>query len=57
VENKGITRINVDPKVLGEGRESMMPLLQKQKPPNIKEGMCTWLLQAHMQITRDGWST
>jgi hypothetical protein len=48
VEKKGITRNNVDPKVLREGRDLMMLLLQKKKPPQMKEGMCTWLLQAHM---------
>jgi hypothetical protein len=32
-------------------------LLQKKIPPRKKEGMCTWLLQAHMQIMRHGWLT
>jgi hypothetical protein len=57
VEKKGTTRNNVDPKVLREGRDLMMLLLQKKKPPQMKEGMCTWLLQAHMQIMRHGWLT
>jgi hypothetical protein len=33
VEKKGTTRNNVDPKVLREGRDLMMLLLQKKKPP------------------------
>jgi hypothetical protein len=49
VENKGTTRRNVDPKVLREGRDMKILLLQKQKTPQ-KEGMCTWLLQTHMKI-------
>jgi hypothetical protein len=32
VENKGITRNNVDPKELREGRDMMMILLNNQKP-------------------------
>jgi hypothetical protein len=32
-------------------------LLQKKIPPRKKEGMCTWILQAHMQIMRHGWLT
>jgi hypothetical protein len=32
VEKKGITRNNVDPKVLREGRDLIIPLLQKKKP-------------------------
>jgi hypothetical protein len=57
VEKKGTTRSNVDPKVLREGRDLKMLLLQKKKPPQKKEGMCTWILQAHMQIMRHGWLT
>jgi hypothetical protein len=57
VENKGATRNNVDPKVLIKGSDLMMLLLQKKKTPWMKEGMCTWILQAHTQIARHGWST
>jgi hypothetical protein len=57
VENKGITRNNVDPKVLREGRDLMMLLLQKKKISHMKEDMCTWILQAHMKIIRYGWLT
>jgi hypothetical protein len=31
--------------------------LQKKRPPKKKEEMCTWILQAHMQIMRHGWLT
>jgi hypothetical protein len=47
VENKGTIRSNVDIKVLREGRDLKILLLQKKKPP-WKEGMYTWILQAHM---------
>jgi hypothetical protein len=56
VEKKGTTRINVDPK-FGKRRDLENLLLQKKIPPRKKEGMCTWLLQAHMRITRHGWLT
>jgi hypothetical protein len=45
VEKNGTTRSNVDPKVLREGMDLKMLLLQKKKPPQKKEGICTWLLQ------------
>jgi hypothetical protein len=47
VKKKGITRRNVDPK-LRKRRDLKNILLQKKRPPRKKEGMCTWLLQAHM---------
>jgi hypothetical protein len=53
VENKGTTRSSVDPK-LRKRRDLKNLLLQKKRPPRKKEGMCTWPLQAHMQITRHG---
>jgi hypothetical protein len=53
VENKGTTRSSVDPK-LRKRRDLKNLLLQKKIPPRNKEGMCTWLLQAHMQIMRHG---
>jgi hypothetical protein len=56
VENKGTTRSTVDPK-LREIRDLKNLLLQKKIPPRKKEGMCTWLLQEHMQIMRHGWLT
>jgi hypothetical protein len=56
VQKKGTTRSNVDPKVLREGRDLKILLLQKKIPPR-KDGMCNWLLQAHMQIMMHGWLT
>ena len=56
MENKGTTRSNVDPK-LRKRRDLKNLLLQKKIPPRKKEGTCTWLLQAHMQIMRNGWLT
>jgi hypothetical protein len=56
VENKGTTRSSVDPK-LRKRRDIKKLLLQKKIPPRKKEGMCTWILQAHMQIMRYGWLT
>jgi hypothetical protein len=53
VEKKGTTRSNVDPK-LRKRRDLKNLLLHKKRPPRKKEGMCTWLLQAHMQIRRHG---
>jgi hypothetical protein len=53
VKNKGTTRSKVDPK-LRKRRDLKMLLLQKKLPPRKKEGMCTWLLQAQMQIMRNG---
>jgi hypothetical protein len=52
VEKKGTTRSNVDPKELREGRDLKMLLLKKKKHPRKKEGMCTQVLQAHMQIMK-----
>jgi hypothetical protein len=43
MEKKGTTRSKVDPKLLREGRDMMILLLHKKKPPQ-KEGMFTWLL-------------
>jgi hypothetical protein len=57
VENKGTKRNNVHPKVLREGRDLKMILLQKKKYPRMKEEMCTWILQEHMHIKRNGWLT
>jgi hypothetical protein len=57
VEKKGIIRNIVDSKVLREGRDLKMLLLQKKKPSWKKEGMRTWLLQAHMKIMKHGWLT
>jgi hypothetical protein len=54
VENKGTTRSSVDPK-LRKRMDLKNLLLQKKKTSKEKEGMCTWLLQAHMQIMRHGW--
>jgi hypothetical protein len=53
VENKGTTRSNIDSK-LRRRRDLKKLLLQKKRPPRKKEGMCTWLLQAHMHIMRHG---
>jgi hypothetical protein len=47
VENKGTTRRNVDPR-LRIIRDLKNLILQKKRPPRKKEGMCTWILQAHM---------
>jgi hypothetical protein len=52
VEKKGTTRSSVDIK-LRKRRDLKNLLLQKKRPPR-KEGMCTWPLQAHMQIMRHG---
>jgi hypothetical protein len=46
VERKGTKR-----------RDLKKLLLQKKRPPRKKEGLCTLLLQAHMQIMRHGWLT
>jgi hypothetical protein len=56
VENKGTIRSSADPK-LRKRRDLENLLLQKKRPPRKKEGMCTWILQAHMQIMRHGWLT
>jgi hypothetical protein len=56
VEKKGTTRSSVDPK-LRKRRDLKKLLLQKKIPPRKKEGMYTWLLQAHMQIMWNGWLT
>jgi hypothetical protein len=47
VEKKGTTRSNVDPK-LRKRRDLKNFLLQKKISPRKKEGMCNWILQAHM---------
>jgi hypothetical protein len=47
VEKKGTTRSSVDPK-LRKIRDLKNLLLQNKKPLRKKEGMCSWLLQAHM---------
>ena len=49
MEKKGATRSSVDP-TLRKRRDLNNLLLQKKRPPKKKEGMCTWPLQAHMQI-------
>jgi hypothetical protein len=54
MEKKGTKLSNVDPKSLREGKDPKMLLLHKKKPPRNKEVMCTWILQAHMQIMRHG---
>jgi hypothetical protein len=56
VEKKGTTRSSEDPK-LRKRRDIKKLLLQKKIPPRKKEGMCTWIIQAHMQIMRHGWLT
>ena len=56
MENKGTTRSSVDPK-LRKRRDLKKLLLQKKSPPRNKEGMCTWILQSHMDIMRHGWLT
>jgi hypothetical protein len=56
VGKKGTARSSVDPK-LKKRRDLKKLLLQKKIPPRKKEGMCTWLLQAHMQIIGHGWLT
>jgi hypothetical protein len=50
----GISRRIVDQKVLREGRDLMMFLPKEGILLKRKEGMCTWLLQAHMQIMMYG---
>jgi hypothetical protein len=56
VEKKGTTRSNVDPKLRKKGDLKKL-LLQKKMPPRKKEGVCNWILQAHMHIMRHGWLT
>jgi hypothetical protein len=56
VEKKGTKRSNVDPK-FRKRRDLKTLLLQKKITPRKKEGMCTWLLQEHMEIMRHGWLT
>ena len=53
VEKKGTTRSSVDLK-LRKRRDLNNLLLQKKRSPRKKEGICTWPLQAHMQIMRHG---
>jgi hypothetical protein len=47
VEKKGTIRSSVDQK-LRKRRDLKKLLLQNKRPPRKKEGMCTWILQAHM---------
>jgi hypothetical protein len=54
VEKKGTTRSSVDSK-LRKRRDLRKLLLQNKIPPRKKEGMRSWLLQAHMHIMRHGW--
>jgi hypothetical protein len=56
VGNKGTTRSSVDPK-LRKRKDLKKLLLQNKRPPRKKKGMCTWILQEHMQIMRHGWLT
>ena len=51
VEKKSTTRSSVK---LRKRRDLKNLLLRKKRPPRKKEGMCTWPLQAHMQIMRHG---
>jgi len=48
-----ISRRTMDETMLREGRDIMMLLPKKRNPPQ-KEGMCTWLIQAHMNIMMYG---
>jgi hypothetical protein len=54
VEKEVTTRSSVDLK-LRKRRDLKNLLLQKKIPPRKMEGMCTWILQEHMQIMRHGW--
>jgi hypothetical protein len=56
VEKKGTIRSSVDLR-LRKRRDLKNLILQKKRPPRKKEGMCTWILQAHMKIMRHGWLT
>ena len=47
-ERKGTSEGIVNLKLLIKERDLMMLLLQRRKPPQMKVGMCTWLLQVHM---------
>ena len=47
-ERKGTSEGSVNLKLLIKERDLMMVLLQRRKPPQMKVGMCTWLLQVHM---------
>jgi hypothetical protein len=53
VEKKGTTRSSVDPK-LRKRRDLKNLLLQNKILPTKKEGMCTWILQEHMNIMMHG---
>ena len=48
VERKGTTKGTVNLKLLIKKRDLMMLLLHRRKPPQMKVGMCTWLLQVHI---------
>ena len=47
-ERKGTSEGIVNLKLLIKERDLMVLLLQRRKPPQMKVGMCTWLLQVHM---------
>ena len=47
-KRKGTSEGSVNLKLLIKERDMMMILLQRRKPPQMKVGMCTWLLQVHM---------
>jgi hypothetical protein len=57
VERKVVIRNNVDPKVFRNGRDIKIILIHKKTPLWKNEGMCTWILQEHMHIMRNGWLT
>ena len=47
-KRKGTSEGSVNLNLLIKERDLMMLLLQRRKPPQMKVGMCTWLLQVHM---------
>ena len=47
-ERKGTSEGSVNLKLLIKERDLRMLLLQRRKPPRMKVGLCTWLLQVHM---------
>jgi hypothetical protein len=53
VEKKGTTRSNVDPKVLREGRDLKMLLLQKKKP--LEEGGDVYLASSSTHADHEAW--
>jgi hypothetical protein len=54
VEKKGTTRSNVDPKVLREGRDLKMLLLQKKKHPQ-EEGGDVYLASSSTHADHEAW--